>query len=421
MTLLANAGIYLVLDVNSPRIGESLNRYEPWTTYNPYYLEHVLRVVHQFAGYNNTLGFFAGNEVVNNEVSARESPHYIKAIIRDMHKYMELHSTRQVPIGYSAADDLRYRISLAKYLECGEEGTHVDFYGVNSYQWCGSQTFQTSGYDILVRDYTDYALPIFFSEYGCNAVTPRVFQEVEALYSLQMTNVFSGGLIYEYAQEINSYGLVEIAQDGSAHTLMDYDTLQHQYQSLKVYYDYSNEKQPIRPVKCKTNYAHLGSDRKIPDSPIKEILQQGFAIPQGKFVDVKTNASTFKVFDSKNNEITNRQIQRVLDLTAPALKTSKYRPIKEYVRLPLPEKVNSISKTVSDVGTKVSSRNLLPSLAPTVSPTKGSNLKHKLLGNKQANSNSSPPLFFSKSSLKLLLGSIALGGPLIGLSWFGFI
>lgn len=57
MTMLANAGIYLVLDVNSPKPGQSLNRYEPWSSYNPNYVNHILKVVHQFSGYNNTLAF----------------------------------------------------------------------------------------------------------------------------------------------------------------------------------------------------------------------------------------------------------------------------------------------------------------------------------------------------------------------------
>lgn len=73
MTLLASAGIYLVLDVNTPQFGHHLNRYEPWTTYTPEYLENVCKVIEQFSHYNNTLGFFAGNEVVNDAISATVS------------------------------------------------------------------------------------------------------------------------------------------------------------------------------------------------------------------------------------------------------------------------------------------------------------------------------------------------------------
>lgn len=71
MSLLAKAGIYLVLDVNSPLPFHHLNRYEPWTTYTPEYLANVFKVVEQFSHYNNTLGFFAGNEVVNDNLSAK--------------------------------------------------------------------------------------------------------------------------------------------------------------------------------------------------------------------------------------------------------------------------------------------------------------------------------------------------------------
>jgi 1,3-beta-glucanosyltransferase GAS4 len=38
MSYLAAAGIYLILDVNSPLDGQHLNRYEPWTTYTTDYL-----------------------------------------------------------------------------------------------------------------------------------------------------------------------------------------------------------------------------------------------------------------------------------------------------------------------------------------------------------------------------------------------
>lgn len=166
MTLLASAGIYLVLDVNSALPNFHLNRYEPWTTYNEEYLKNVFEVVDQFSGYNNTLAFFAGNEIVNDRLSSRNSPVYIKAMVRDIKHYMKNNLHRQIPVGYSAADDLSYRVSLSKYLECidNDPAEAVDFYGVNSYQWCGRQSFYTSGYDVLVQSYIDYSRPVFLSE-----------------------------------------------------------------------------------------------------------------------------------------------------------------------------------------------------------------------------------------------------------------
>ncbi|KNC24030.1 hypothetical protein FF38_04304, partial [Lucilia cuprina] len=58
--------------------------------------------------YNNTLGFFVGNEIVNDERSASTSPPYIKAVTRDIKNYQKSQGLRKVPIGYSAADDLMF-------------------------------------------------------------------------------------------------------------------------------------------------------------------------------------------------------------------------------------------------------------------------------------------------------------------------
>lgn len=91
----------------------------------------------------------------------------MKAVIRDLKEYIKYNSPRFIPVGYSAADDLKFRISFSEFLACEKESAadSVDFYGVNSYQWCGEQTFYTSGYNILVDDYSDYDKPVFFSEY----------------------------------------------------------------------------------------------------------------------------------------------------------------------------------------------------------------------------------------------------------------
>ena len=58
-------------------------------------------------------------------------------------------------------------------------------------------------------------LTIFsLSEYGCNKSPPRTFKEVADLYNPdEMTPVYSGGLVYEYSQEDNNFGLVDINGD----------------------------------------------------------------------------------------------------------------------------------------------------------------------------------------------------------------
>lgn len=271
MSLLAEAGMYLVLDVNSPMEHQHLNRYEPWSTYNEQYMSHVFKVVTQFSAYNNTLAFFAGNEVVNDRVSAKVSPVYIKAVIRDMKDFMRRNSMRKVPVGYSAADDLDYRISLAQYLACYDTSTddQVDFYGVNTYQWCGQQTFYSSGYDTLVRDYIRYPKPIFFSEYGCNKILPRLFQEVASIYSAKMADVFSGGLVYEFAQEPNNYGLVDYDEDGNVRLLPDYYTFKKRLAKVR-------DPMLNKPDSRMKGFGSFGSKRTAPTTQKPRICLQQY-------------------------------------------------------------------------------------------------------------------------------------------------
>jgi hypothetical protein len=65
------------------------------------------------------------------------------------------------------------------------------------------------------------------SEYGCNT-NKREFQEVASLYSSDMTGVYSGGLVYEYAEEGSKYGLVKI-NGNSVTELDDFNALKTAY------------------------------------------------------------------------------------------------------------------------------------------------------------------------------------------------
>lgn len=99
MKVLAEAGIYLVLDVNTPKY--ALNRAEPKKSYNDVYLQYVFATVEKFAKYDNTLAFFSGNEVINDGPSSAAAP-YVKAVTRDIRSYLRARNLRHVPVGYSA-------------------------------------------------------------------------------------------------------------------------------------------------------------------------------------------------------------------------------------------------------------------------------------------------------------------------------
>ncbi|KAF7193610.1 1,3-beta-glucanosyltransferase gel1 [Pseudocercospora fuligena] len=207
MNALAEAGIYLALDVNTPNY--SLNRDTPGESYNPTYLQSIFATIDAFAGYTNTLLFFSGNEVINTDNSTTAAP-YVKAVTRDMKQYIGERGYRSIPVGYSAADVSENQYLMAQYMDCGETPSISDFYAINNYEWCDPSSYTESGWSSLVDMYGNYSLPLFMSEYGCITNT-RTFAETAELYKEEMTKVFSGGLVYEYSAEGNGYGIVTIS------------------------------------------------------------------------------------------------------------------------------------------------------------------------------------------------------------------
>jgi 1,3-beta-glucanosyltransferase GAS5 len=206
MAELANAGIYLVLDVNTPKY--SINRADPEISYNAVYLQSLFATVDAFAKYSNTLAFFSGNEVINDGPTSAAAP-FVKAVTRDLRQYIGSRGYRKIPVGYSAADVDTNRLQMAQYMNCGTDAERSDFFAFNDYSWCDPSGFQQSGWDQKVKNFTGYGLPLFLSEYGC-IKAERNFDEVSTLYSTQMTGVYSGGLVYEYSEEGSGYGLVTL-------------------------------------------------------------------------------------------------------------------------------------------------------------------------------------------------------------------
>ncbi|KAK4122966.1 glycoside hydrolase family 72 protein [Parathielavia appendiculata] len=231
------AGMYMVVDVNSPLVGDSLTSWNPWESYYAAYLNRTFAVVEAFKNYPNTLAFFSGNEVLNNEDTGATVPPYMRAVTRDIKNYVKKHVSRPIPVGYSAADVREILFDTYNYFQCTLEGdddnmSRADIFALNSYSWCGESSFTESSYDKLVSGFSGAAVPIFFSEFGCNEVKPRIFQEVGTIYGSEMTGIFSGGVVYEYTQEPNDFGLVDMHDDGSADLMPDFLSLKEQYAKL---------------------------------------------------------------------------------------------------------------------------------------------------------------------------------------------
>ncbi|GMM38438.1 1,3-beta-glucanosyltransferase [Saccharomycopsis crataegensis] len=229
MNALSEAGIYVMADLSEPFT--SINRKYP--SWNTKIYDRYKSVIDSMSKYNNVLGFFAGNEVTNDHTNTDASP-FVKAAIRDTKAYISEKNYRKIPVGYSSNDDADTRVPMATYFNCGDKETTADFYGINMYEWCGYSSFFSSGYSERTREFKNYTIPIFFSEFGCNLVRPRPFQEVEALYSPLMTSVWSGGIAYMYHEEENKYGVVKVDKnENTVKKMDDYKYLQKAYGNAK--------------------------------------------------------------------------------------------------------------------------------------------------------------------------------------------
>ena len=157
MGLLADAGIYLALDVNTPKY--SINRGDPAPSYNKVYLQSLFATVDAFANYDNTLLFFSGNEVIKDDKTSNCAP-YVKAVTRDLRQYIGSRGYRKIPVGYSAADVESNRFEMAQYMNCGTDDQRSDFYAFNDYSWCDPSSFTKSGWDQKVKQYGNYSIPL---------------------------------------------------------------------------------------------------------------------------------------------------------------------------------------------------------------------------------------------------------------------
>jgi 1,3-beta-glucanosyltransferase GAS1 len=102
---------------------------------------------------------------------------------------------------------------------------------LDNYEWCGSSTYATSGWEEITNDFSGIQVASYMSEYGfvtflslllpsaildltlfhlnsCITNPPRLWQEVPVLYSQPVTNVFSGGVAFSYFPTADGYGMV---------------------------------------------------------------------------------------------------------------------------------------------------------------------------------------------------------------------
>ncbi|KAJ5490662.1 hypothetical protein N7453_011487 [Penicillium expansum] len=200
MKLLSEAGIYVISDLSDPN--QSIDRNDPsWKTD---LFARYTSVVDELAQYNNTIGFFAGNEV-SNTIATSDASAFVKAAVRDTKKYIKKKGYRSMGVGYATADVSDIRADMADYFNCGDTDDTIDFWGYNIYSWCGNSSYAASKYQARTEEFANYS-----------------FTEVKALYGDTMAQVWSGGIVYMYFQEANNYGLVSVVDSTSVSTMADF-------------------------------------------------------------------------------------------------------------------------------------------------------------------------------------------------------
>jgi hypothetical protein len=320
------AGMYMILDVNSPLVGDSLTSDKPWESYYAAYLNRTFAVVEAFKDYPNTLAFFSGNEVLNNEQTGATVPPYMRAVTRDIKNYIKKHVSRVIPVGYSAADVRSILFDTYNYFQCSIEGeeddiSRGDIFALNSYSWCADSSFEAAGYNELVSGFKGTAVPIFFSEYGCNTPSPRIFTEVGTIYGDKMTGVFSGGVVYEYTQEENNYGLVQMNEDGTAKLMADFVSLQGQYSKLdfaKIQDQKPASESTAKPPVCDSKLITtkgFSNNFTLPALPeINEIISNGVKpAPKGQLVTITDWKVKYTVKNADGSTITNLAVKPLAD------------------------------------------------------------------------------------------------------------
>ncbi|KAF7366074.1 1,3-beta-glucanosyltransferase [Mycena venus] len=280
MSVLSGAGIYAIIDLSLPLNGSIDSSQPVWSTN---LLDQYLRTIDAFSKYDNVLAFNLGNEVLSEpSPNLTSAAPFLKAAARDIKAYLTSISSSAL-VGYVSLDGITgFRDAVADYLSCDPSSrnsgsTSIDLFGLNNYEWCGNSANTT--YDALNTEFEDYNVVAYFSEFGSEACNPgvRVWTETGTLFSAPMTNVWSGGVAYNYfpqpidfndAVGTTQFGLVTVASDDAVTTNVDFDNLAAQYAKVSLVNSPSQGSVAAsRFGVCPSNNAQFVASTTLPPTP----------------------------------------------------------------------------------------------------------------------------------------------------------
>ncbi|KAJ7691031.1 glycoside hydrolase family 72 protein [Mycena rosella] len=276
MKALSAAGIYVIMDLTLPLNG-SIDTTQPMWSTN--ILDQYIKTIDVFKQYDNVLAYNIGNEVLTSNHT--QAAPFLKAAARDIKAYLTSISSSAL-IGYADIDGASaFRDDIAEYLSCDPSGSNsassaIDLFGLNSYAWCGDAVSTT--YDILNSEFQNYNVVAYFSEYGsenCNPGT-RVWTETDVMFASPMTNVWSGGLAFNYFHDLSNaagtvrdFGLVTLSSDNSTATPnADFTNLAAQYGKVTFANNPTQASAPASSFSaCPSSDANFAASAVLPPTP----------------------------------------------------------------------------------------------------------------------------------------------------------
>lgn len=224
MCALQSAGIYVIVGLLADCENCAIGITRPPDCYPARLKNRGQWIINVFSKYTNTLAFSAGNEATIFAFDIADNAPCQKKFMRDMRAFIQKCRKipasilpRDIPVGMVNWD--REREAQTKYFNCRTNASDVyedaEWYGLNVYQHCDGNAQSINelyGWIRLRNDYTSYNLPqpVIIAEFGCRGgnfptigdfETQREWLQIDALYNPLYTDVFAGGVVFEYSAE----------------------------------------------------------------------------------------------------------------------------------------------------------------------------------------------------------------------------
>jgi len=140
----------------------------------------------------------------------------------------------------------------------------------------------------------------------------------------------SGGLVYEYSEETDDYGLVDISSNGTINLRQDYANLQGQYSKLDINLLESTKaaSSTTNPPACSSNLignSSFNSNFSIPATPPggADLIANGVGnVTAGQIVTPSSLSVTFAVYGVNGQPITGLAVKSVSSANVPGNATT---------------------------------------------------------------------------------------------------